>query len=98
MKQPLCGNHAAARLALVIAVGASTPTLSSPRAEGCAQSLTSHQGLIYRTVRPEVAAGVDLVPLIRARVIALVQAGRVPYASAPDDAQAAARCLRLLQP
>jgi hypothetical protein len=86
-----------ARLAIVLAVGASTPALANAKADGCAAVLTSHQGLIYRTVRPEVVAGVDLVPLIRARVIALVQAGRVPYASAPDDAQAAARCLRLLQ-
>jgi hypothetical protein len=95
MKQFICGKHAA--LAVLLAIGASSPALANPGAENCAAALTPNQSLIYRTVRPEVTPGVDLTPLIRARVIALVQAGRVPHASAPDDAQVAARCLRLLQ-
>jgi hypothetical protein len=84
-------------IAALILAGASMPALANAKAESCAAALSPNQSLIYRTVRPEVTPGVDLTPLIRARVITLVQAGRVPYASAPDDAQVAARCLRLLQ-
>jgi hypothetical protein len=95
MKQMLCGIHVA--LGAVLVIMAATPAGANARAETCAAALSPHQSLIYRTVRPDAAASADLTALIRSRVIALVQAGRLPHASAPDDAQMAARCLRLLQ-
>jgi hypothetical protein len=83
--------------AVVLGIVPVSHAQANPKAESCASGLSSNQSLIYRTVRPEVTAAADLNPLIRSRVIALVQAGRIPRDSAPDDAQVAARCLRLLQ-
>jgi hypothetical protein len=109
MTHDLCGKHGAVSgrrvrsfasrylLGATLSAVAATGSMANPKAEACASGPSANQGLIYRTVRPEVTPSADLTPLIRARVIALVQAGRIPHASAPDDAQIAARCLRLLQ-
>jgi hypothetical protein len=66
-------------------------------AETCAVTLSPDQRLIYEAVKPDVKLDADLFKLVRTKVIALVTAGRVPRSSAPDDAQIAAKCLKLLQ-
>jgi hypothetical protein len=65
-------------------------------AAACAASLTADQTLIYRAVLPDLTRDTDLPALVRAKVMALVTAGRLQMSSAPDDAQAAARCLRMV--
>jgi hypothetical protein len=66
-------------------------------AETCAATLTANQQLIYQTVKPDFRPDADLIKQVRPKVIDLVTAGKLPRASAPDDAQAAAKCLKLLQ-
>jgi hypothetical protein len=62
----------------------------------CATSLTIDQKLIFQTVLPDVMPETNLSALIRAKVTALVTAGRLPMSSAPDDAKIASRCLQMV--
>jgi hypothetical protein len=62
----------------------------------CAASLTASQKLIYQSVLPDLKRETDLPTLVRAKVMALVTAGRLQMSSAPDDAQVAASCLQMV--
>lgn len=64
----------------------------------CAASLTADQNLIYQSVLPYLTPETDLPSLVRTEVMALVNAGRLSMASAPDDAREAARCLQMVYP
>jgi azurin len=66
-------------------------------AESCAATLSANQRLIYDTIKPDFRPDADLVKQVRPKVIALVKTGKLPRASAPDDAQTAAKCLKMLQ-
>ena len=84
--------------AVCIAIILPAPALSDlAAAESCAAKLSANQMLIYRTAKPDITPSADLTTVVRPKVIALVKAGQLPHASAPDDATVAARCLKLLQ-
>jgi hypothetical protein len=77
-------------------VALSTIALADARSAAvCAKSLTVDQKLIYQSVLPDLTREADLTALVRAKVIALVGAGRLPMSSAPDDAKIAGRCLQM---
>jgi hypothetical protein len=65
-------------------------------AAGCAASLTNDQKGIYQAVLADFTQQANLTLLVRAKVIALVEARRLQAASAPDDAKAAAHCLEMM--
>jgi hypothetical protein len=65
-------------------------------AGSCVSSLSAEAKMIYEAVAPLVTNGSDLGSVVRRETIALVTAGRVDRASAPDSAKAAAGCLRQL--
>lgn len=62
----------------------------------CAASLTADQQLIYQSILPDLTREANLSALVRAKVTALVTAGRLPISSAPDDARIAAHCLQMV--
>ncbi len=62
----------------------------------CAASLTTDQKLIYQSVLPDLSREANLPALVRAKVTALVGAGRLPMSSAPEDASIAGRCLQMV--
>ena len=66
-------------------------------ASACSAALTIDQKLIYQTVLADLIRDANLSDLIRAKVTALVTAGRLPMSSAPDDAKVASRCLRMVR-
>ncbi len=84
---------AVAICSVTLPVTAFADTLS---ARTCAASLTTDQRLIYQSVLPELTQETDLPSLIRSKVMALVTAGRLQTASAPDDAKIAGRCLLMV--
>jgi hypothetical protein len=66
-------------------------------AQTCAAALSVNQQLIYQEIEPDFRPDADLIKQVRPKVIALVKSGKLPRASAPDDAQAAAKCLKLIR-
>jgi hypothetical protein len=80
-----------------LAVALSNTVFADSRsAATCAASLTADQRLIYQSVLLDLTRKANLSDLVRAKVTALVTAGRLPMASAPDDARIAARCLQMV--
>ena len=63
----------------------------------CAASLKADQKLIYQSVLPYLTPETGLPSLVRTKVMALVNAGRLSMSTAPDDARKARRCLQLAQ-
>lgn len=61
----------------------------------CAASLTADQKQIYQSVLPYLTPETDLPSLVRTKVMALVNAGRLSMSTAPDDATKAGRCLQM---
>jgi hypothetical protein len=91
-----------ATISLPVALGLSALQPASALANGkaaetCAATLSDNQQLIYQAIKPGFRPDADLIKQVRPKVIDLVTAGKLPRASAPDDAQAAAKCLKLLQ-
>jgi hypothetical protein len=91
-----------ATISLPVALGLSALQPVSALADGkaaetCAAALSVNQQLIYQEIKPDFRPDADLIKQVRPKVIALVNAGKLPRASAPDDAEAAAKCLKLFQ-
>jgi hypothetical protein len=72
------------------------PTLAGrPEADACAGALPAEARYIYVVVAPLITKGSDMRAVLRRETIALVKAGRVERASAPESAKAASLCLKL---
>jgi hypothetical protein len=52
-------------------------------AETCAVTLSADQRLIYKAVSSDTTVDADMFKLVRTKVIALVNGGRLPRSSAP---------------
>lgn len=92
MKRSLLSVSAAFWLAVL-----SETTFADLRSAGaCSATLTADQKLIYQTVLPDLKRETDLPSLVRTKVMALVNAGRLSISTAPDDARTAGRCLQMV--
>jgi hypothetical protein len=81
---------------LILLLLPNTAVSGEAEASSCAGSLSAEAKIIYETVSPLITDGSNLRSVVRRETIALVTAGRVARASAPESARAAAGCLRQL--
>jgi hypothetical protein len=65
-------------------------------AEVCASALPAEARTIFEAAAPLMTKDSDMRAVISKGTIALVKAGRVARASAPDSAKAACQCLKRL--
>jgi hypothetical protein len=84
-------------IAFALCLASASAAHANTEVATCVAKLSPDGQLIFNTVRPELGPTVDLRTLVRAKAIALVGAGKVSQASAPDAALAAAACLELLR-
>ena len=63
----------------------------------CAETLPDQAQLILQTLMPKLQPGVDVQSEMRSTVIGLVQSGKIDRATARDNAQSVAVCIRKLQ-
>jgi hypothetical protein len=80
---------------MVVALSASAVKADQKLAMACAVGLSAPARQIYDAVNAGKVPVTDLVRIVREQTMALVQAGQIPMATAPDSASAAARCLEL---
>jgi hypothetical protein len=80
---------------MVLIVSASVVRADQKGATACTVGLSAPTRQIYGAVVAAKAPVPDLARTVRERTTALIQAGQIPMAQAPDSALAAARCLEL---
>jgi hypothetical protein len=80
---------------IVLTLSVSTVRADQKAAMACAVGLPASARQIYDAVIAAKAPVTDLARTVREQAMALVQAGQIPMATAPDSAMAAARCLEL---
>jgi hypothetical protein len=84
-------------IALVACLASGSVAHANTNVAACVAKLSADGQLIFNTVRSELGPNVELRPLVRAKAIALVGAGKVSQAAAPDAALAATACIELLR-
>jgi hypothetical protein len=82
-------------LSLMILLQPAAALAGRPQANACASALPAEARFIFAAVAPLVAEGSDMPSILRKETIALVKAGHVARASAPESAKAASLCLKL---
>jgi hypothetical protein len=82
-------------LSLMILLQPAAALAGKPEANACASALPAEARFIFAAVAPLIADGSDMRAILRKETIALVKAGQVERASAPESAKAASLCLKL---
>jgi hypothetical protein len=85
-------------LSLMILLQPDAALAGMPEANACASALHAEARFIFAAVAPLVAEGSDMRAILRKETIALVKAGHIARASAPESAKAAGLCLKRLNP
>jgi hypothetical protein len=83
---------------IAVLVFTMSPAQADPAAASkCRGSLGPEARRIYDSAAPQVTPRADLRDVLKQRTRSLVLAGKVQRATAPDSAEEAAHCLRVLQ-
>jgi hypothetical protein len=81
---------------LALTVAPVSAFAAAPEADACAGSLSAHGKMIYDAAKPRIKPGVKIADEIRSAARPLVMGGKLSKSEAQPAAEAAGKCLAMI--